>query len=136
MVLPFESLKARVQRLDDSRRTAAVEEVRACYARWTAGDITLAMLCADAGDALDRFAMDTLDSWLGAIASSRGINLQRWLMDEYPESVGQTANAIRDVIGDRAARHAVAQNLQTGVLQAQSHLHHILDTRLTAERQL
>ena len=136
MVLPFESLKARVYRLDASRRASCVEDARTRYARWLAGGLSLNELCAEVGDLLERYAMDTLDSWLGAVASSRGIDLQRWLMDEYPESVGQAANAIRDVIDDRNARHAVAQNLQTGVLQAQAHLHQVLDTRLAADRQI
>ena len=134
MVLPFESLKARLQRLDETRRVACVEEVRLRYNRWRSGELPLTTLCAEAGDALDRYSIETLDAWLTGVASSRGPEPQRWLADEYPESVGRTATAIRDVIAEPAARHAVAQILQTGVLQAHSQLHHVLDSKLTVNR--
>lgn len=126
LVLPFEPLKDRFRRLAESRRVECVAYVRARYELWTAGEVSLDQLCGDVGRALQEYSDATIAVY-GGRTSRAADHQQSFLTEEFVKAIGEAATAIRDAITDPAARHAVAQVLQTRVLLAQSRLHESLD---------
>jgi hypothetical protein len=120
MVVRFETRQARQLRLDAARRRKYVERFRLCYECWVAGDVSLADLCAEAGDALDGYAADTIQALCHAgVARSERTG---WIADLYCAGIGSVGTAIRDETADSGARHAVAQTLQERLLRSEMRL--------------
>jgi hypothetical protein len=120
MVVRFETRQARQLRLDAARQRKYVERFRLCYEYWGAGDVSLADLCAEAGDALDGYAAETIQALCRA-----GIDRHErtgWIADQYYAGISSVGTAIRDETADSAARHAVAQTLQERLLRAEMRL--------------
>lgn len=117
MVIPFETRQTRQVRLDADRRQRYLQQFRRCYRQWTAGESTLAELCAGAGAALDGYATDTLEALRGAHVS--GHKRTAWIAEQYNAGISSVGAAIRDEIEDASVRHAVAQTLQAGLFRAE-----------------
>ena len=119
MVIPFQPLQARMVRIDAVRRHSYVENVRTAQKAWLAGRLSLARLCAGAGDALHEYASETLSALLTS-SGRYGRRTAPWVLEAYVKAIGHTAVAMRDTITDSEARHAVAHTLQTRLLREES----------------
>src|SRR5687768_5318859 len=133
-VIPFESAAARASRLDADRRTLCVQRIRTRYKGWEDGQVSIEQLCADAREAMETYVLDTLDSVFGPLPVVPGEEPASALVDQFHQSVAQTAHSVRDAITDSQLRHAVAQLLQTSVLHAESSLRHLTEGRLPIRR--
>lgn len=133
-VIPFESAAARAARLDADRRTLCVQRIRLRYKSWQDGHVTIEQLCAEARDAMETYVLDTLDAVFGPLSLPVGAEPPTELVDQFHQSVAQTAHGVRDIISDSQARHAVAQVLQTSVLHAESYLRHMTEGTLPMRR--
>ena len=126
-VIPFESAAARALRIDADRRTLCVQRIRTRYKGWEDGHVSIEQLCAEAREAMETYVLDTLDAVFGPLALTPGAEPPAELVDQFHQSVAQTAHSVRDAIADSQVRHAVAQVLQTSVLHAESYLRHLTD---------
>jgi hypothetical protein len=133
-VIPFESAAARASRLDADRRTLCVQRIRTRYKGWEDGHVSIEQLCAEAREAMETYVLDTLDSIFGPLPVAPGEEPPAALVDQFHQSVAQTAHSVRDAITDSQVRHAVAQVLQTSVLHAESYLRHLTEGRLPIRR--
>jgi hypothetical protein len=126
-VIPFESAAARALRLDADRRMLCVQRVKTRYKSYADGHVPVEQLCAEAREAMETYVLDTLDAIFGPLALTPGAEPPADLVDQFHQSVAETAHSVRDVISDSQARHAVAQILQTSVLHAESYLRHLTE---------
>ena len=133
-VIPFESAHARMLRLDDDRRGLCIGRIRARYQGWVEGRVTIDQLCADARDAMETYVLDTLAAFFPPLSVAPGIEPAAELVDQFHDAVSRTAHGVRDAIADSQARHAVAQILQTSVLDAESYLRHLSEGTLPIRR--
>ena len=126
-VIPFESAAARALRLDADRRMLCVQRIKTRYKSYADGHITIEQLCTEAREAMETYVLDTLDATFGPLALAPGQEPPAELVDQFHQSVAETAHSVRDVISDSQTRHSVAQILQTSVLHAESYLRHLTD---------
>ena len=136
MVIRFEPLQERLLRADAIRRRAYVAKVREAYFAWAAGGVSLSRLCSDAGDALQDYAAETLDAFVGSSNGSReSEDPASWVLDAYHEGISRAGIEMRDAIADSTARHAVAQTLQERMLRAEACLREVIDSTQAAPPQ-
>lgn len=131
MVIPFESLEARVHRLDTLRRRTYLDNVRARHEDWAAGKIPLETLSRDAGDAFEAYAAEGFDAILRGNPSEEP---PACLVESYYEGIAALGAAIRDAVLDASARHTVAQVLQERLLRAEIRLRQLMASRSAAKR--
>lgn len=115
MVIPFEPLEARLRRQTAERAQTCLADFCRRHKVWASGAVPLSRLCTDAGDALDWYAVELFDVLLSGAHTCDGP--APWVLDMYHEAIAAVAAALRDAVGDAAARHAVAQVLQARVLR-------------------
>ena len=135
MVIRFEPLQKRLIRADAIRRRAYVAKVRATYDAWVVGRVSLSRLRGDAGDALQDYAAETLDAFVGSSNGGREPEDPLWVVDAYHEGISRAGIEMRDAIADSTARHAVAQTLQERMLRAEACLREVIDSTQAAPPQ-
>jgi hypothetical protein len=124
----FELFRDRLVRADEDCRRSYVESLRQRYKAWESGVLPLAGLCAEAGDALEAYAAETLITLVTAAPEHPECEAAQWIPSTFKESIGRAGADMRDAIDDSTARHAVAQALQACLLRAESQLRNAITT--------
>ena len=114
-----EPIREHLRSLEILRRSTYLDTISLRYRRWTAGEISLSQLASDIGDVIDAHAVEAVETAERAIAAGSEPGPYRWVIEDYAEALNRIGAAIREMIADSTARHAVLQTLQTRVLEAE-----------------
>jgi hypothetical protein len=117
MIVPFENREERQRRLDGARRVECIRQFRLRWQQWQATDGSVHMLSADAARSFDGYASQMLEALRHVC--QRNERDSAWISALYYDGISSVGTALRDLIDDASARHAVAQILQERVLRAE-----------------
>lgn len=115
-----EPIREHLRSLEILHRSTHLETIGLRYRQWVAGEISLTQLASDIGDVIDAHAVEAVETAEREIAACAEPGPYRWVIEDYAEALSRIGAAIREMIADSTARHAVLQTLQTRVLEAES----------------
>jgi hypothetical protein len=121
-----DEVQADLLRQTEALREVSLEKVRSGYGLWVAGAVPLEKLCSEAGNAFEEYTV-AFEALLGNASPGVQDHAVKWMREHYRQAILTHAHAIRDVIGDSTARHAVAQILQTRMLRTESRFRKLID---------